>query len=153
MMAGQLAITTYRLGSSVLLASGVLLVFAGLTAALHFSPAGIVASAAVIAALLYAGGVWFGGSPRIDASVVLFTPALLVAAGPLAGRPMLDLFPMAARKDIDAHCRAAIGGQATRFTCGAGQIFDAAPVKSADGLVVYGILIAGAAMPERAAAG
>jgi hypothetical protein len=145
-MMAALAVSTHRLGSFVLLAAGVLLVFAGLSGALGFSPSGIVASAAAIAALLYAGGVWFGASPRIDASVVLFTPSLTVAAGPLAGRDLVDLFPIAARKEIALHCRAALAGQSSRFVSGASR-FEAAPVKSADGLVVYGILISGAPAP------
>ena len=145
--------TAHRFVSIVLLAAGVLLVFAGLTAALGLSASGAVASAAAIAALLYAGGVWFGAAPRIDASVVLFTPSLTIAAGPLTGRALLDLFPLAARKEIEAKCRAALIGQSSRFSPGMGQTFEAAPIRAADGLVVYGILISGAAAPERAAAG
>jgi hypothetical protein len=141
-----------RAGSYVLLAGGVALVFAGLASALSFSVAGMVASAAAIAALLYAGAVWFGGSPRIDASVVLFTPQLTVAAGPLKGRALSDLFPIPLRKKIDAACRAALAGQSCRFAADDGTTFEAAPVRSPDGLVVYGILIAGAATVERAAA-
>src|SRR5215471_12416734 len=94
--------------ASVLLAGGVVLVFAGVASALAFSLPGMIASAAAIAALLYAGAVWFGGSARADASVILFTPHLTVAAGPLAGRAVADLFPLPMRKEIDAHCRAAI---------------------------------------------
>ena len=47
-----------RLASSVLFALGVALVLIGLSAALGFSVAGGVASAAAVASLLYAGGVW-----------------------------------------------------------------------------------------------
>jgi hypothetical protein len=147
------AVTSQRVGSYVLLAAGVLLVFAGLASALAFSPSGLIASAAAIAALLYAGAVWFGGSPRADASLVLFTPQLTVAAGPFAGRAVSDLFPIPLRTEIDAQCRAALEGRACRFSPADGQTFDAAAVRSADGLVVYGILIANAATPERAAAG
>jgi hypothetical protein len=131
----------------------VLLVFAGLTAALGFSPAAVVTSAAAIAALFYAGGVWFGGAPRIDTSVVLFTPALTVAAGPLAGRAVVDLFPIAARQAIADQCRAALLGTSSRFSPAPGQAFEASPVRSADGIIVYGILISGAAMGEPAASG
>ena len=142
-----------RAGSYVLLAGGVVLVFAGLASALAFSLPGMIASAAAIAALLYAGAVWFGASPRADASVILFTPQLTVAAGPLTGRAVLDLFPLPMRGAIDANCRAALTGQSCRFTPSGGDTFDAAPVRGADGAIVYGILIAGAARPERAAAG
>ena len=142
----------HRAGSYVLLAGGVLLVFAGLASALAFSFAGFVASAAAIAALLYAGAVWFGGPSSADASVILFTPHLTVAAGPLTGRAVLDLFPPDIRSAIDRHCRAALAGESSRFTPAEGETFEAAPVRGADGLIAYGILIAGAASPERAAA-
>lgn len=144
--------TTHRLGSYVLLAAGVVLVFAGLTAALGFSTSGVIASVAAIVALLYAGAVWFGTAARADASVLVFTPQLIVAVGPLSGRPVLDLFPARDRTAIDAQCRAAIDGHSSRFSA-AGQTFDAAPVRGVDGGVVYGILIAGAIIPGRAAAG
>ena len=143
---------SHRIGSYVLLAGGVFLVFAGLAAALEFSASGMIASAAAIAALLYAGGVWFGGAPRVDASVVLFTPQLTVAVGPLAGRSVADLFPIPLRKEIDALCQAALRGEARRIAPDAGAAIEAAPVRAADGAIVYGILISGAAMPAQAAA-
>ena len=148
-LAATVAQSAHRIASFVLLAGGVLLVFAGLTAALGFSTSGVIASAAAIAALLYAGGVWLGPSARADLSVVLFTPELTVAAGPLAGRAVVDLYPLPMRKEIDARCRAAIGGQGQRFTPAAGRTFEAAPIRSADGAVVYGVLIADAAMPPQ----
>ena len=153
MIAAHSVVNSSRVGAYVLLVLGVCLVFAGLTSALGFSVSGVITSAAAIAALLYAGGVWFGPSPRGDASVVLFTPQLIVAAGPFAGRPLSDLFPAAQRGAIESHCRAALGGQAQRFSPVAGKTFDAAPVRGADGVITYGILIAGASTPERAAAG
>jgi hypothetical protein len=113
----------------------------------------MIASAAAIAALLYAGAVGFGGAPGADPTVVLFTPQLTVAAGPLAGRAVPDLFPLALRNEIDALCRAALAGQSSRFSPAAGETFETAPVRGADGLVVYGILIAGDATTERAATG
>ena len=134
MITAHVATTTDRVGSLVLLAGGVLLVFAGLTTALGVSTAGVIASAAAIAALLYAGGVWFGASAPADASVVLFTPQLIVAAGPLAGRPLTDLYPSAARDAIVSHCRAAMAGESSRFSLSAepagpaGLAFDAAPI-------------------------
>src|SRR4029078_11623435 len=115
----------HRLGPFVLLAAAVTLVFAGLTTALGFSLSGMIASGAAIAALLYAGGGWFGASPALDASVVLFTPQLTVAAGPMAGRSVADLFPAASKKDIESCCRAALAGQPCRAPSGAaGQSFD-----------------------------
>jgi len=153
MMTGHEAMTTYRAGSFVLLAGGVVLVFAGLTTGLGFSTPGVIASAAAIAALLYAGGVWFGASATADVSVVVFTPQLIVAVGPLAGRPLADLYPAAARDAILAHGRAALAGEPSRFALPAGQMVDAAPIRAADGSIVYGVLIAGAATSEPAIAG
>jgi hypothetical protein len=150
MMTDHVATNSHRVGSYVLLAAGVLLVFMGLAAALAFSFSGMIASAAAIAALLYAGGVWFGGSTPVDSSVVLFTPQLTVAVGPLAGRTVAELFPIPLRKEVDALCRAALSGEARRFSEESGTAIDAAPVRGADGLVVYGILISGAATSERA---
>lgn len=133
-------------GSSVLLAGGVVLVFAGLSSALDFSLAGMVASTAAIAALLYAGGIWFGETPRLDPSLVLFTRTLAVAGGPLVGRPLHDLFPHALRAEIDARCLEALAGGACHFTCGSGTgrvSFSATPVHDATGAVVYGLLLSG----------
>lgn len=126
----------------MLLAGGVVLVFAGLSSALGFSLAGVLASTAAIAALLYAGAVWFGDARRADPSVVLFTPALIVAGGPLTGRPVADLFPAALRGDIEARCRDALAGTASHFTCGSVS-FSATPVRDAAGAVVYGLLLSG----------
>jgi len=136
----------HRTGSSVLLAGGVVLVFAGLSSALGFSLAGIFASTAAIAALLYAGAVWFGGAGRADPSVVLFTRTLIVAGGPLAGRPVTELFPAAMRGDIEARCRDAFAGTVAHFTCGSGPgrvSFSATPVRDAAGAVIYGLLLSG----------
>jgi hypothetical protein len=152
MIGAHAVMNANRVGSSVLLAGGVVLVFAGLTSALGFSTASAVASAAAIVALLYAGGVWFGAAARTDLSVVLFTPQLTVAAGPLAGRALPDQFPHAARQEIESRCRAALTGASQRFD-GGGQSFEAAPVRSAEGAIVYGILISGAPTPVTAAAG
>jgi hypothetical protein len=54
-----------RVLSSVLLASGIVLVFAGLSAALGFTAPGMIASIAVIGTLLYTGSVWFSSPPVI----------------------------------------------------------------------------------------
>jgi hypothetical protein len=150
MMCAAKAMNVNRAGSSVLLAGGVVLVFAGLSTALGFSIAGMIASAAAITALLYAGGVWFGETPRADPSLVLFTPELIVASGPLTGRPIAALFPDAMRREVEAACRAALDGRASSFACGPGtdrQIFEASAVRTVDGAVVYGLLLSGALVP------
>jgi hypothetical protein len=147
MMTAANAMHRHRVASSVLLAGGVILVFAGLSAALGFSLAGLIASAAAIAALLYAGGVWFGAPARADATLVLFTPALAVANGPLAGRALGELFPDRMRSELDAHCRAAFAGLPSSFTCGTGSdrvSFSVTPVRDAAGAVTYGLLLSGA---------
>ena len=132
--------------SLVLLAGGVALVFAGLSAALDFSLPGIIASTAAIAALLYAGGVWFGEAPRADRSMVLFTSDLSIAGGPSKGRPLLDLFPDGMRGEIESRCRAALAGGASHFSCGAGagrMSFSVTPVRDDGGAIAYGLLLSG----------
>lgn len=141
---------SHRAGSSVLLAGGVVLVFAGLSSALGFSLSGMFASSAAIAALLYAGGVWFGGAPRADAAVVLFTPALVIASGPMAGRPLVDMYPDAMRREIESRCRAALDGQPSDFSCEPRGEFHATPVRAANGAVVFGLLLSGSLARSRA---
>ena len=126
-----------RAASYTLLAAGLLLVFAGLSSALGFSLGGMLASAAAIVALLYAGGVWFGAASHADRSVVLFTRDLTIASGRLAGRPVRDLFPDAPAEEIEGRCREALDGHGARFTCGRGaarQTFNASPVRIDEGL-------------------
>jgi hypothetical protein len=138
-------------GSTVLLAGGVVLVIAGLASALGYSTGGMVATFAAISALLYAGGVWFGGAPNTDVSVVLFTPALTIASGPLAGHAVTDLFPDHMRGEIDTQCRVALTGHTARFGCGKDggeKTFEASPVRTADGLVIYGLLLSGALVAD-----
>lgn len=141
---------SHRAGSTVLLAGGVFMVFAGLSSALGFSLSGMIASTAAIAALLYAGGVWFGDAPHVDPAVVLFTPALVIASGPLAGRPVADIYPETIRREIEARCRAALAGQASHFSCEPGHEFQATPVRSADGAVIFGLLLSGSLARVRA---
>ena len=139
-----------RLASYVLLAGGLLLVFAGLSSALGYSIGGMLASAAAIVALLYAGGVWFGTASRDDRSVVLFTRTLTIASGPLAGRPIRELFPEMPGHEIEARCRQALDGHAARFTCGMGaaqHTFTASPVRIEGGLIMYGVLLSDAVAP------
>src|SRR5262249_30751701 len=68
----EIPMQSHRVGSTVLLAGGVFLVFGGISSALGFSTSGIVASLAAVAALLYAGGVWFGAAPHADPSILVF---------------------------------------------------------------------------------
>lgn len=141
-----------RLASSLLLASGIVLVFAGLSTALGFTAVGILASIGVIGALLYAGGVWSAQAPPALApagteTVILFDRALRIAAGAAPGTPLLAQFPEMLRPEIEAHCRAALRGEHTHFACehaGTRFVFDASPVQTFGGAVLYGALIGGA---------
>jgi hypothetical protein len=141
-----------RVTSTVLLAGGLVLVFAGLSAALGFTPLGILASIAAMSGLLYAGGVWFGGAPAVpvpagSGAILVFDRSLRVAAGAAPGTPVLSRFPEPLRPDIERHCRAALSGEPSHFAhehAGARLEFDIAPVLTTHGLVLYGVLISGA---------
>ena len=144
--------------SSTLLTGGILLVFGGLSQALGFTAGGMLASAALITTLLYAGGVWFRPLPSrtgLD-QVVVFDRTLRVSCGGSSGTHIASLFPPSMRAEIEARCAAALAGQAAHFTCdqnGETVGFDAAPVRAADGTIVYGMLITGtAARPSAVAA-
>ena len=128
-----------------------MLVFAGVASALGFSWWGMLASVAAIVALLYAGGVWFGAPPPSDSAVVLFTHTLVVASGPHTGRPLTALYPHANRTALEDGCRKGLAGHASRFTCDS-QRFAVSPVRSAEGAVVYGLLLSGAAAAAEASA-
>ena len=149
-----------RLLSSVLLATGVVLVFAGLSEALGFTALGVVASMAAIAALLYAGAAWFGAPPAMPAlagagTITVFDRDLRVASGPNAGASILHAYPAAVRAEIEARCRAALDGHSTHFTCdinGRRVAIEAAPVVNAAGVIAYGILITGAGLAAPAIA-
>jgi hypothetical protein len=111
-----------RAASSILLASGVVLVFVGLTAALGFGTGFMLASIAVIAALLYAGGLWFGGAsarlaPAGAETVIVFDRSLRVAAGAAPGTSILSQFPEPLRPEIEVRCRLALKGEHTHFDC------------------------------------
>jgi hypothetical protein len=144
-----------RAASSLLLACGIVFVFASLSAALGFSVGGMVASIAVIAALIYAGGAWFGGSasaPLVHAgseTVIVFDRSLRIAAGATPGTPLLSRFPEPLRPEIEMRCRLALKGEHTHFACehaGLRIFFDIAPVHSIQGVVLYGVLIAGSGL-------
>ena len=134
--------------SLVLMAAGIVFVFAGLNRAIGWSTLGIFASTAVVAALLYSGAIWFGAPakrdpPALDA-VVVFDQSLRVASGALRGVSLASCLPAPMRADVEAHCTAALAGAGARFSCesaGGRLQFDAVPVRAADGRIVYGLLM------------
>lgn len=139
-----------RFLSSVLLAAGLGLVFMGLSAALGFSLAGMVASVSAIAALLYAGSAWFGAPPAVPLAVgaptvMVFDRDLRVTAGPGVGGTVLSQFPAAIRPEIETRCRAALAGESARFVChtpAVRLVIETAPLASITGVVLYGTLVA-----------
>ncbi len=135
----------HKIVSTVLLLAGVGLVFAGMSSAFHFSLPGIIAALAAVGGLLYAGGVWFGNVVPDEPSVVLFNRHLIVVSGAPPGRPVGDLFPLSVRRDVEQRCREAFDGRSTRFSIpgSARRRFEVAPIRTADGLVAYGILLSG----------
>ncbi len=144
-----------RVLAALLLASGIVLVFAGLSAALGFTAVGMLASVAAITALLYAGAVWFGGAPVAFAAagaetIMVFDRSLRVAAGGAPGVSILSQFPQRLRPEIEMHCRAALRGEHSHFDCehaGARMSFDIAPVQTVHGVVMFGVLISGSGVP------
>ncbi len=142
-----------RVISSALLVAGVVLVFAGLSAALGFTAGGMIASFAAVVMLLYAGAVWFGttAAPAPGAGpadpVIVFDRALQIVCGASRGTALVAQFPEALRTEIHGRCAAALAGATGRFTCGYGGTevaFDAVPVRGSDGSIVYGMLLSGA---------
>ena len=129
--------------SSLLLACGIVLTFAGLSSALGFTLGGMLAAVAAISALLYAGGVWLGSAPRLApagaATIIVFDPSLRVASGPATGSSVFAPFPPAMRPEVEAHCLAAVRGEREHFACEHGHarfVFDVAPVQSSNGIVL-----------------
>lgn len=133
---------TTRIASSLLLAAGIVLVFSGLSAALGFTVPGMLASIGAIAALLYAGAVWFGGPAPLSASrplpnkVLVFDHSLTLTSG----EPLLAQFPESEHAELRVRCQAALGGQRSHVTLGT-RPFDVAPIVSSEGVVLYGALI------------
>jgi hypothetical protein len=137
-----------RIVSSVLFVTGVMFVFAGMSAALGFTVVGVAASAAAIVTLLYAGGVWFAARALPRDCAIVFDRALRVTCGPSLGTPVAAQFPGTLRHEVEARCGAAIAGQSTYFSCehhGVSVTFHAAPIRGADGTILYGVLLTGAA--------
>ena len=81
--------------------------------------------------------------------MVLFTHALTVASGPMAGRGVSELFAEGMQARIEEGCRKALAGHASRFSCGS-RPFAVSPVQSSEGAVVYGLLLSGAAAEAEA---
>ena len=141
--------------STALLVFGVALVLFGFSTALGFTVWGIVASVAAIVALLYAGAVWFGSSAvapasRTAAPLIVFDLERRIVTGPEKGQPVSSVFPEMVRPEIEQRSTAALAGTSARFACfynGQAILLDALPVRSADGTIVYGILLTTQAAP------
>lgn len=129
---------TTRLASSLLLSAGIVFVFSGLSAALGFSAMGMLTSVGAIAALLYAGAVWFGtAAPSAEpAHVLVFDHSLRL----LSGASLLAQFPESAHAEIRMRCSAALNGQRGHFIVGA-RAFHASAIVSSDGAILYGALV------------
>ncbi|MFL6279070.1 MAG: hypothetical protein ACJ731_03090 [Vicinamibacterales bacterium] len=149
-----------RAFSSILFAAGIVTILMGLTTAFGFTVGGVVTSVALVAALLYAGGLWLGGgSASIAAAgadvVIVFDRSLRITAGPGPGASVMTQFPEALRPEIEMRCRLALRGEHTHFECehgGARLAFDIAPIQSIQGVVLYGVLISGSGIAAPAAA-
>jgi hypothetical protein len=148
-----------RLVSAVLLGLGVLLVFLGMSSALEFTPGGLVASVAAIAALLYAGASWFAPQPPPAALAatlpIVFDRNCLIVTGPAPGQPVAAQFGDDVRAELEQRCIAALNGVPGRLVAahrGRTTTFEVVPVRSADSVVVYGMLVTAEAIPSALAA-
>jgi hypothetical protein len=142
--------------SSLLMASGTILTFMGLSSALGFTAGGMLASLAAIAALLYAGGIWFGRrpapAPAGPPTIIVFDRSLRVVTGESTGSPVAAFFPAAIRSEIETHCEAVLRGEPSHFVCdlaAARFVFDAAPVQNIAGVVLLGVLISGSMVSDK----
>lgn len=142
--------TVHRLAAPALLAVGVAVVFLGLTSAQGFTPGAMAVSAVAVAALLYTGGVWFGrppAPPSIAAGThgpLLFDAEIRLLGGPAAGQPIAEQFPDHLRALVEHHCAAALAGSPSRFPCTLGDspvVYDAVPIRGADGDILFGVLL------------
>lgn len=126
-----------RLVSSVLLAGGTCLVFAGINAALGFSLPGMAASVAAVAGLLYAGAIWFGDA-RVAPSekVLIFDHALRLTSG----APLLANFPEGQRDEVRAKATATLAGARASMIVG-GRTLSLVPLVSDGGAVLYGAVV------------
>ena len=143
-----------RLFSSVLLAVGMLLVFDGLLTALGFTASGMVISIAVVVALIYTGAVWFSPPSRRASAgpwrePLVFDRAGLILSGAERSRPLTAQFSDAMRAEVAQHAAAAFAGLPGRLTLEGnhrGVELEFLPVRNASGVVVFGIVVASAAM-------
>ena len=125
-----------RLTSSFLLAGGIVLVFAGINAALGFSVPGIVASVAAIAGLLYAGAAWGSPSPRNAERVLVFDRHLQLTTG----EPLLTRFPEGQRDEVRAKATATLAGARASILLD-GRPMMMAPITADGGAVLYGAIV------------
>jgi hypothetical protein len=129
--------STRRIASSLLLAGGIVLVFAGMNSPLGFSIAGMAASLAAIAALLYAGATWFGAPPRATADrVLVFDHTLRLTAG----GSLLARFPEAQRDAIRAKATATLAGARPSVIVD-GRTLLMVPIISDSGMILYGAVV------------
>ena len=138
-----------RIASSLLFAGGLVIVFTGLSAALGFTVIGVLASIAVVAALLYAGAVWFGGAETSPLTLFVFNRDLKIAVGPRTGEKVALQFPEPMRAEIERRCALAISGHHSHFVCtddGRERRFDAAPILAGPASQICGVLVENAAV-------
>ena len=77
-------------------------------------------------------------------SPIVFDLQCRLVSGPHAGQPVTSRFPAAARLDVERYCETVLAGRAARFPCvwdGTPIVFEGLPVRSADGGIVYGLLV------------
>ena len=143
-------VTVHRVLALALLALGVALVFLGLTSALGFTPGAVAVSIVAVAALLYTGGVWLRPSalkpatPGAAHPPLLFDAEIRLLGGPAAGQPLASQFPPHLQTMVEQHCAAALTGSTSRFPFtldGTSVVYDAVPVRGADGAILFGVLV------------
>ena len=114
----------------------------------------------MIGALLYSGAVWFAPAPPADAraSASQATPSTAELAAPIVfdrdgrvvsgaacGQSLAARFPETLRTEVNQGCAAALAGVAGRVAGdhdGRPVTFEFLPVRSSNGAVVYGLLVA-----------
>jgi hypothetical protein len=139
-----------RVLSSVLVAAGIVLVLAGLTSALGSGVTGLVASAALVSALLYAGGTWFAPPPPTAAAsmLVLFDRSGRVVAGSRTGEPLGAYFSPRLGAEIDRHVSTVFAGASVHFVPDprSATPLVMVPVRATDGTIPLAILTTAAAV-------
>jgi hypothetical protein len=147
--------------SSVLLGAGLLLVLIGLSVSMGSGPVDVLAAALVIAVLMYAGAVWLGPLRRLPAretalpTLVVFDRERRIVSGGTPGAPLAEQFPESLHPELERRAAAALDGVSQRFPClhdGRMMVFEALPVRGADGIIVCGILMSTEGEPAAIAA-